>query len=169
MFVQQDPIYARVLELVARLDDDFLDLASLLRELKDNQPEDFNALIAERFLSRRMAYYLLTVYQTFGDIAQSQRIRLSRIGWTKLIVIAPQVTTKNREKLLKLAEAYKVEDLKAIMRGQAPIIGRKTVTLYLTPKQHEKFAKAILKHGAVQSGDGYAGKEAALIEALRKK
>jgi hypothetical protein len=164
-----DPIYARALRLIVHFEDEFLELASLVRKLYETNSDEFKTLIAQQHLGRRKAYYLVEVDRAFGDIANEQCVRLNEIGWTKLATIAASITHKNREKLLKLAEAHTVEDIKALVRGETPVTDRKTIVLYFTPKQHEKFAKVILKHGAIKSGDGFAKKEEALIAALAWK
>jgi hypothetical protein len=79
----------------------------------------------------------------------AQQERLNRIGWTKLQILARKATSKNREKLLRLAEAHTIEDLKALMQGQEPLEGRRTVLLYFSAKQYERFAKAIAPAAAL--------------------
>ncbi len=170
MKTQGDPVVIEhVLQLLDRFDDEFLSLASALRNLRKNSPPDFSAVLAEGRLGRRKAYYLLEIAEAFWDLLHSERARLSAIGWTKLKTIARNVTAKNREKLLRLAEVHTAEELKWILRGEEPVQGKKAVLLYFSPKQYEKFAKSISKHGAVKVGRRFAGKEEALIRALRKK
>jgi len=161
--------YVKALDLCQRFDDKFVELAALLRRLKESDPSAFKNFITQAGLGRRRSYYLVAVAEAFGDIAMAQQERLNRIGWTKLQILARKVTSKNREKLLRLAEAHTVEDLKARMQGQEPLEGRRTVLLYFSAKQYERFAKAIAKNGAIRSGDGYANKEEALIRALKGK
>ena len=163
------PVYLMALDLIDRFDDEFLQLASVLRHLKETDPESLKSLLAERRLGRRKAYYLIEIDKAFGDIAEAQAKRLCQIGWTRLKVIAASVTSKNREKLLRLAERHTVEDLKALMRGKQPIEGRRAVLLYFSPEQYKEFAKEIVKAGAIKSGDGFANKEDALIRAIRRK
>ncbi len=52
------------------------------------------------------------------------------------------------------------------MRGEEPVLGGRTVLLFFTGEQFAAFSQAILKHGAVANGDGFIGKDAALIAAL---
>ena len=96
-------------------------------------------------------------------------VRLNRIGWTKLQIIAPYVTKENREELVALAEAHTAVNLKAIMRGEPPILGGRTVVLHFTKKQFAAFAEAILAHGATKNGAGFLDKERALPKALKKR
>jgi hypothetical protein len=162
----ENAIFDRVILLVARFNDTFLELASLLRQLQQTDPEWFRQIIAIPQLGRRKAYYLLQIDRAFGQLPV-ERIRLNQIGWTKLQVIAEHVTAQNYEELIALAEAHTVENLKAIMRGEKPILKGRSVLLHFTRKQFRVFSKAILKHGATKNGPGFIGKEGALTKALR--
>jgi hypothetical protein len=165
---EEDGLYFETLLLIARENDKFLTLAANLRALHDTAPDDFRALAKLRILGRRKAYYLVEIDRVFGgDKAMS--VRLNRIGWTKLQIIAPYVTKENRESLVTLAEAHTAVNLKALMRGQAPILGGRTVVLHFSKKQFAVFAEAILAHGATANGEGFVDKERALIKALKKK
>jgi hypothetical protein len=164
-----DEIYRTAFALCQRFDDKFLELAALLRRLREIDPYAFKRFLTQVGLGRRKTYYLVEIVEAFGDIAQIQQERLNRIGWTKLKIVARNATPKNREKLLRLAESHTAEDLMALMRGEEPIEGRRTVLLNFSPKQYERFAKAIEKSGAIRSGKGFANKEEALIRALKRK
>ena len=163
----KDTVFERVILLVARFNDTFLELASLLRRLHQTDPEWFRQIIAIPQLGRRKAYYLLQIDRVFGDLPV-ERFRLNQIGWTKLQVIAEDVTLQNYEELIALAEAHTVENLKAIMRGEKPILKGRSVLLHFTRKQFRVFSKAILKHGAIKNGAGFIRKEKALTKALRQ-
>ena len=160
-----EPLFFEALLLISRLDDSFLELGSLLRQLQETSPHDFKALISTAQLRRRKGYYLVDIDRAFGGNEQL-RPRLNKIGWTKLAMIAKHVTQDNREDLLQLAEAHTARNLQAIMRGDEPIIGGRVILLHFTGEQFAAFSKAILAHGAIQNGDGFIGKEMALIDAL---
>jgi hypothetical protein len=164
----KDEIFERAIILVCRFNDTFIELASLLRRLQDADPYWFKQVIAIPQLGARKAYYLVQIDRVFGDLPV-ERFRLNQIGWTKLQVIADHVTADNYEELLELAEEHTVENLKAIMRGEEPILKGKSILLRFTRKQFKVFAKAILKHGAVKNGDGFLGKEQALIKAFKNE
>ena len=157
----------RALELIVQLGDEFLELAALLRQLQEKQPDDFKALLSLPELGRRKGYYLVEIDRAFADLGVPSE-RLNKIGWTKLQLIARHVTPENLEALLTLAEAHTAKNLDLIMRGEEPILGGKTVLLFFNGKQFEAFSKAIIEHGADKNGAGYIGKEKALIKALRK-
>lgn len=164
----EDSLYLQTLLMIAKGNDKFLTLAAHLRQLYDTAPEEFRRLAKLRILGRRKAYYLLEVDRIFGG-DQEMAVRLNRIGWTKLQIIAPYVTKENREELVALAEAHTAVNLKAMMRGMAPILGGRTVVLHFTKKQFAGFAEAILAHGATKNGAGFIDKERALIKALKKR
>jgi len=64
-------------------DPGFLDLATSLLALKEQDPEEFKQTIEEAGLGRRRAYYLVQVAQQLRPFMED-RARLERIGWTKL-------------------------------------------------------------------------------------
>lgn len=153
--------------LIARFNDKFLELASLLHKLQETESDDFKTLISIPQLGRRKGYYLVEIHRAFGDYKDAPP-RLNKIGWTKLQIIAAHVTPDNREALLTLAETHTAKNLEAIMRGDQPIIGGRSVLLLFTQEQFAVFSKAILEHGAIAKGEGFIGKESALIIALDK-
>src|ERR1700722_13081519 len=94
----EDAIFERVILLVARFNDTFLELASLLRQLQQTDPEWFRQIIAIPQLGKRKPYYLIQIHRVFGQLPV-ERFRLNQIGWTKLQVIAEHVTHQNYEEL----------------------------------------------------------------------
>jgi hypothetical protein len=80
-----------------------------------------------------------------------------------LELIANYVTEGNCDKLLQLAEVHTTENLKRISQGKTPSSGDAPC---LCNSQGPIIADAILKHGAIVNGDGFIGKEQALIKAL---
>ena len=106
-----------IIHLIDAEEDRFLDLAALLRKLKDTQPNDFASLIDWPKLGRRKAYYLLEIDEAFGDKADL-RPRLSEIGWTKAAKIAKFATPENTDELLELAESYTALNWNCCSRAQ---------------------------------------------------
>ena len=49
--------FDRALELIGQLGDEFLELAALLRQLQEKEPDDFKALLSNPELGRRKGYY----------------------------------------------------------------------------------------------------------------
>jgi hypothetical protein len=161
------PNFYRALLLIAQFNDKFLELASLLHELHQKELNDFKTLISIPQLGRRKGYYLIEIHRAFGDYKDAPP-RLNKIGWTKLQIIARHVTPANRDELLALAEMHTADNLAAIMRGDNPIIGGRSVLLRFTQAEFDVFSKAILDHGAIANGQGFLHKEAALVTALNK-
>ena len=117
-----DPLFFETLLLIARFNDNFLELASLLRQVYETSHHDFKTLISIPQLGPRKGYYLVEIDKAFGG-NEHLRPRLNKIGWTKLQLIAKHVTHDNREDFLKLAEANTAKNLERIMHGVDPIIG----------------------------------------------
>lgn len=95
-------------------------------------------------------------------------IRLSRIGWTKLQLIAKHINHENGKELLTIAEMSLAHDVALMMRGEKPVKGTRVITLYLKARQYKIFSQVILAHGGSKSGSGLVNKETALIAALSK-
>ena len=159
--------FMRAVSLVSRLNDNFLELGSLLRQLYDTAPEDFASIAKIRALGKRKAYYLVQIDRAFAELNVPQA-RLNAIGWSKLAVIAPVVDRDNVEQWLTKAEKYDAENLKATVRGKPPVNNVRLILLRFSPAQFSTFVKAILAHGARRRGGGFVDKELALTSALRK-
>jgi hypothetical protein len=162
-----NPLFMKTLTLIAKLEGEFLELASLLRQVKQTSFKDFKNLYSIPELGRRKAYYLVSIDTAFGDKNVSPE-RLKKIGWTKLAALAPHITDENLEDALLCAELNTVKNIEAVVRGLEPIVGGRSVLLIFTAEQFAAFSAAILAHGAVKNGQGFIGKEAALVAALEK-
>ena len=161
------PLFIKTLMLIAKFEDQFLDLASLLRQVQETNPGDFKKLCSLPQLGRRKAYYLLSIDKAFGD-KNVPAERLKKIGWTKLAALAPHITNENLEDALLFAELNTMKNIEAVMHGLEPILGGRSVLLIFTAEQFAAFSAAIMAHGAIQNGQGFIGKEAALIAALNE-
>jgi hypothetical protein len=160
-------LFLKALALIASLEDDFMELTSLLRQVQKNDPNDFKTLYCIPQLDRRKAYYLVSIDKVFGG-KNVPLERLNALGWTKLATLAPHITDDNLEDALLFAELNTVRNIEAVVHGQEPIIGGRSVLLNFTGEQFSAFAQAILANGAIQNGAGFVGKEKALIAALDK-
>ena len=156
-----------IIHLIKAEEDRFLDLAALLRKLKDTQPKDFVTLTELPKFGRRKAYYLAAIDEAFGD-KPDLRPRLSEIGWTKAAQIAKFATPENTDDLLELAETYTTLELELLLRGAEIKAGSRFVMLRLDAEQFALFRAVLLKHGAKAHKKGLLHKEAALVEALSK-
>lgn len=163
---KKDPIIKERAEFLADLiGGKFLKLARELRELKETHPEIFWEVTERAGISRRKAYALVRVAKQFDDL-NVQEARLYAIGWAKLVIIGRYLTKKNGEQLLQLAEQSTVHDLKALLRGEVPVVDARLVTLYLSPEEYEVLRAKLVAHGALPSGNGLIKKEEALMAAL---
>lgn len=147
--------------------DNFLELARLLRELQDEDPDTFFPVVDRLGLSPRKAYYLVKIDRTFRSLPIPTE-RLHRIGWTKLQLIAPHVTPETWVELIELAETRTVHQLEAILRGEETGDREHCVLLYLSEVQYEVFRRAVLAHGALIARGQIKGREEALTAALSK-
>ena len=136
-----------IIHLIDANEDRFLDLAALLRKLKDTQPKDFASLIDWPKLGRRKAYYLIEIDEAFGD-KPDLRPRLSEIGWTKAAKIAKFATPENSDDLLELAENYTALQLELLLKGVEIKVGSRFVTFRLDPEEFALLRSVLLKHGA---------------------
>jgi hypothetical protein len=159
--------FYQALLLITQFDDKFLELASLLRQVREKSPQSFKTLTSIPQLGRRKAYYLVSIDKAFGD-KNVPSVRLKKIGWTKLAALAPHITKENLEEALLFAELHTVRNIEAVVHGLEPILDGRTVVLNFTAEQFAEYEGAILANGAIKDGDGYKGKEAALMAALGK-
>jgi len=89
-----DELYDRAMALPSDVEDKFLELGRSLRQLLDRDPSLFQQVVKKRGLGRRKAYYLVEVSRKFEPLPIS-RVRLKKIGWTKLQIIGEHVTKDN--------------------------------------------------------------------------
>ena len=93
------------------------------------------------------------------------------MGWTKLGMIAKQVTQDNVDEFLDLAEQNNVKELERKMRGEEPLgDDSHCVLMYFSTEQYEELEEALLHYGArkAERGSGLVEKENALLKIIRK-
>jgi hypothetical protein len=159
--VDQDGLQTQVLGLSKEMNNKFLELGRLLRQLQDTDPDQFR-LTAMNTVGLRKAYYLMNVVDAFDKLKVPEAL-LRKIGWTKLIIIAKHVTKKNVRQLVKLADQNTAKNLEKLMKGEEAETNSHAVLMYFTPEQYEKLAAKLIEHGAVRQGRGLINKEKALI------
>lgn len=89
-----------------------------------------------------------------------------KVGWTRLSLVAPYVTKDNVEDALLYCEFNSAWAIQQSLKGKEVPVGIRSVLLHFNPQQFAYFAQEIVKHGAVKNGDGFTGKEEAVIAAL---
>ena len=62
-----EPLFVEALFFLAKFEEKFLDLASLLRQLQEKSLPDFKAIYSIPQLGRRKAYYLVSVTAPSGS------------------------------------------------------------------------------------------------------
>jgi len=160
-------IKQRALELGARPEENFLQLARCLRMLNETDTNLYQNVVERLKLGRRKAYYLVEIDKRLDGLNLS-RSRLQAIRWTKLQIIGEHLTRSYAEKLLRLAEKNTAHNLKLRMQGEKPKPKTHAVLMYFNPGQYRQFEDAILRHGGDRSGRGLLNKERALIRIIRQ-
>ena len=166
MTLSIEALYDKAMGLSKQVEDNFLELGKSLRQLMDRDPDLFRQIIQKSNLGRRKAYYLAEVSRIF-DPLPIPRVRLRKIGWTKLQLIAKHVTPNNLDVLLQLAEDSAAKELERRMHGEKPLGNAHCVLMYFSPKGYAELEDALVKHGGVRSGRGIQNKEEALIRLVR--
>ena len=162
---RNEKLLRKAVELSARPEDTFLDLARALTAMYAQDKALLGRYIAESGIGRRKAYYLLDLGKRLADLGLPDK-RFEEIGWTKLQIIGKQLTRRNAETLLAWAEECNAPQLAARVRGEAP---SKThcVLVYFSPAQYRQFERAILTSRGKRSGRGLGGKEDAIMSMVR--
>lgn len=150
---------------VDMLGDHFLEAAHYLREIQDENPDEFASVAKKLKIGSRKAYNLAQIDRSFRDLGVATD-RLRHIGWTKLALLSSHVDTDNVEELLALAERCTAHELKMRLRGSAFDPEGKAVLLYLDKQQYTLFEQALLTAGAIQHSRGLLNKEEALTRLL---
>lgn len=88
---------------------DFVEAARLLRDIQEEAPELLQEVRRAADIGRRKAYALIQIDRCFSSLKVNPTT-LRRLGWTKLMVLAPHVTEQNVQQLLAMAEENTVTD-----------------------------------------------------------
>lgn len=143
----------------------FLEAAHFLRQVLDDAPDEFDQTCKYLGIGRRKAYYLAEVDRAFHKLNIDYE-RLHRIGWTKLRLIARHIDAKTAESFLRLAEKHPAHELEKLMNNQPVHAKTHSVLLHLSSEDYDVFREAVLRFGALPSGNGLFNKEAGLTGAL---
>jgi hypothetical protein len=156
-------------------EDNFLELAKALRELRDLCTDQqhgsgsgsvlFENTIKKSGIGRRKAYYMIELNRAFGHLKIPQK-RLLRLGWTKLMLLSRHVTSDNWQDVLDFADGSTVDELRADLEGKEQTTHY--IALRFTDEEYQVFASALLTSGAYLVGNaGLANKEQALMRVFR--
>lgn len=160
-------IYQRAMALADHKKPPSIELAGVLYQLQQNEPEQFKLFIENSPVSRRTAFYLAEVGKCLEPLGLPSS-RLEAIGWSKIQVIAKHLTPRKAEKLLKLAEENTTHSLAAQMRNDDPMPEARCVMLRLSPKHYRRFEEAVLQNGGTKVGKGLRNKEKAVMKIIGK-
>jgi hypothetical protein len=155
----------QVLDLIDDADGKFLEIGSVLRQLKEDNPAAFAAVIEAPGLGRRRVYYLVRISKAFDDKPHLHE-RLRRLGWTKAELLSPYASTEPFDELLNLAEEVTAHELKAFMKDGAAGLGAGLLTFALPAAAYAKVTKVLKAYGAYQTPHGLRNKEQALLGAM---
>ncbi len=160
-------IAAEVRTFATRPTKTFFELGIALATLFEHHPQAFAQVIAEAGISRRRAYYVLGLRERFAPFMAHEG-RLRAIGWTKLTVLAPFITSENIEEMLALAETNSAKRLAQVVAGvtQPPVL--RCVLLYLAPQDYVRFSEVVIQHGGKRRGRQLIGSEAALMTIIAR-
>jgi len=146
---------------------DFLAVADHLSAVQKKDGDRLLEEAARLGVGRRKAYYLLELREKLQSIP-APRDQLRKIGWTKLQVIADQLSPANYQTLLQQAERYPLHMLKDLRAGERVPVEKHYLGFSLTPEQYQIVRKTLLAHGATENAKGLRKKEAALVAALQR-
>lgn len=145
-FDSQD-VYTKIIHLSTRVDQNFIELGRLLRELKKREKELFKLAYEQSGLGRRIAYHFVAIVRQFEAVPITDE-QLAEIGWTKADVIGKHITQDNWAELLAEAKHRSARELRILVNGGRLVRGTKSITLHFDPEQHKKFVAAIATYGS---------------------
>ena len=96
-------------------------------------------------MKSRKVYYLINITRRFASLGVP-RERLKAVGWTKLQLIAKELTKANAEKLLTLAETSTTRELREWLRGREPDPDAHCVIMYQSRDQYRVFEEAVFSN-----------------------
>lgn len=107
-------------QLKVETNKNFLLMAKLLKQVRDERLwkdldyESFESYIAQPELGfdRTSVYRFIGIHEKFVDELKVPPVELQRYDYSKLDVIKPHVTEKNKDKLLELVESNSRSDLR---------------------------------------------------------
>lgn len=161
-----EAIVEEIVRLAKREKNDFVRLASLLAVLRKNDVATYEATATKAGLGSRKAFYLREINEKLEELGVSDA-GFNEVGWTKTQIIAPHLTRRNVQQLIKLAKDHTAKQLQALVPGKIARPKRRCVMLYLGPTQYSAFEKAILANGGERHAKrGLKNKEGALMKII---
>lgn len=143
-------------------------LAKAVRQLqKDKASGLFDDLWRNGQIGRRRAFYLARIGEAFEGLPVPE-YELERLGWTKLMVIAPGITADNAPSRLKLAATPRmtVKKLQGLLLKKPNGSPRRRLVISLSEGQHARAVATLKKFGAKNTDNGSLEGMAAALMAL---
>ena len=159
-------LYEQAVGLSTTVDENFLELASALRDLQEADPDEFRRAINNSGLGARKAYYLVEIDKVFSKIPVP-KLRLKKIGWTKLNTLSKHINKSNYAELLKQAETHTNKELETLLRGETVVENQRAVLAYFSPADYAVFEEALLLFKGLKQGRGIVNKEEAMMNMAR--
>ena len=156
----------QVKTLSPRMDEEFLELGTVLDQLQHEDPTVYRDAVKASGLGSRKVYYLLDIARAFRGL-DVEKDQLIRVGWTKLGMLAKKVNPHNVDKLLAEAEQLTVRQLADLLRGDQPEADTRTMMLTFAASDYSLLDIALRKHGAQRSGRGLVDKELAILNLVK--
>lgn len=153
-----------IIILSSRFGETFIDIAEIVWEIKQADPEQFKLLWRTTPLGRRRTYALARIGRLLQDY-DLDRTRVARLGWSKVEMIAAKLTPKSMNALLVLAEGHNARDLRRVLRGEKAL-RPKLLVFELTAVQYDVVTRTLIAFGAKKRSGGLVDKEPALHKAL---
>ena len=139
-----------------------LETARFLREVREENRDEFKSVATKLGMRLRKAYHLAQIDEVLSDM-DIPVARMQRLGWTKLSILAAYAKPDTINDLLDVAEDCTAHELKMHIRdGKFDPEGR-TVVLHLNREQYDLLEEVLCAKGAEPHSRGLLKKEEALM------
>ncbi|MCC2601609.1 hypothetical protein [Sphingopyxis yananensis] len=142
-----------------------LETARFLRNVRDDNPDEFRSAARQLKIGLRKAYHLAQIDEALSDMDISAE-RAQRLGWTKLSLLAAYGKTETIDELLDVAEGCTAHELKMHIREGGFDPEGRTVVLHFNKEQYVLLEQALRAKGAEPHSRGLLKKEAALMRLI---
>lgn len=139
-----------------------LEVASFLRKVRVEHPDEFRSVAKKLKIGIRKAYHLAQIDEALSEMDISAE-RVKRLGWTKLSLLAAYGKKETINELLDVAEGCSAHKLKMHISKGGFDPGGRTVVLHFDKEQYALLDQALRAKGAEPHSRGLLGKEEALM------
>ncbi len=139
-----------------------LETARFLREVRDENRDEFKSVATKLRMRPRKAHHLAQIDKMLSDMDIPAE-RMQRLGWTKLSILAAYGKKETIDDLLDVAEDCTAHELKMYIHNGGFDPKGRTVVLHLDSGQYALLEQALCAKGAKLEPRGLLEKEAALM------